>query len=80
MGAGLGTIIPQVFSAAGRTLGVDAAAALATVTTLGYFGFLLGPPLIGFAADFFGLRLALGLVVVGCGVALALAPLVRSRQ
>jgi hypothetical protein len=33
------------------------------VTTVGYAGFLFGPPVIGFLADFFTLRMALLLVL-----------------
>jgi hypothetical protein len=34
------------------------------VTTLGYTGFLAGPPLIGFVAELIGLAGALGLMVL----------------
>jgi MFS family permease len=64
VGAGFATVVPIIFSAAGRTPGEDPGAALATTTTLGYTGFLIGPPFIGFAAELIGLRGALGLIVV----------------
>jgi len=38
------------------------------VATLGYAGLLLGPPVVGVAADVLGLRGALGLLVVAAGV------------
>ena len=66
VGFGLSSIVPLVFSAAERTPGVAPSVALATVTTTGYFGLLLGPLLIGFAANSFTLRGALGIVVVSC--------------
>ena len=34
---------------------------MASVTTMGYFGFLAGPPFIGFTAELLGLRCALGI-------------------
>jgi len=77
VGAGFATIVPQVFSAAGRTPGMDPGPALATTTTVGYSGFLIGPPLIGFAAEAIGLRGALGLIVATSVVAIILAPNVR---
>jgi hypothetical protein len=40
--------------------------AVAAVTTTGYLGFLVGPPLIGFAAELTSLPVALGLVCAGC--------------
>jgi HAD superfamily hydrolase (TIGR01509 family) len=64
MGAGLGVVVPVLFRAAGSTPGVSASAGIAAVSTLGWLGFLSGPPAIGFAAGAVGLRTALGLVVV----------------
>lgn len=78
VGAGFATIVPQVFSAAGRTPGMDPGPALATATTVGYSGFLIGPPLIGFAAQAIGLRGALAIIVATSLVAIILAPNVRS--
>jgi predicted MFS family arabinose efflux permease len=64
VGAGYSTVVPLVFGAAGRTPGVKTGVALASVTTMGYFGFLIGPPVIGFAAELMGLRGALALLIV----------------
>lgn len=80
VGAGFATIVPQVFSAAGRTPGMDAGPALATTSTLGYSGFLIGPPLIGFAAQAIGLRSALVIIVAMSLVAIMLAPHVRRAE
>ncbi len=62
-GLGLANIIPIVFSAAGRTTPSAPGVGVATVATLGYAGFLLGPPVIGFVAGHSGLRVGLGLLV-----------------
>lgn len=67
-GFGLGNAVPVLFGAAGRLPGVAPGTAIAAVATTGYTGFLAGPPLIGFAAEVTSLRLALGLVVLACGV------------
>ena len=80
VGVGLSTLVPIVFSAAGRTPGIASSQALAAVTTTGYCGFLCGPPLIGFAADFLNLRIALGIVVVMCAMSAVLAPTVARGQ
>ena len=54
--------------------------AIAAVTTIGYGGFLVGPPLIGLLAEQVGLgRALLVLLVLAAGIA-ALAPAVRSRR
>lgn len=63
-GAGFAIVVPIVFGAAAKTRGVEPGRALAAVTSMGYCGFLIGPPLIGFVADFTTLRLALGLLIV----------------
>lgn len=62
-GLGFSVIVPLVFGAAGRQ-GASAGTGLAAVTTLGYLGFLVGPPSIGLTADYTGLRLALFTVVL----------------
>ncbi len=80
VGAGFATVVPMAFSAAGRTPGMAAGMALASVTTLGYLGFLIGPPIIGFAAEIIGLRNALMILVGTSALVLALAPSVRERR
>lgn len=80
MGIGLAPIIPLIFSAAGRTPGMEAGPALAVTTTIGYSGFLLGPPLIGFVAQAYGLRPALGIIVVMCLAVALLAPFADPRD
>lgn len=80
VGAGLSATVPIVFSACGNLQGVTPGVALATVSTLGYFGFLLGPPLIGLVADYAGLRLALSTLVITCLTAVALASVVSQRR
>ena len=64
MGAGLGVIVPVLFRAAGSTAGVSAGVGVAAVSTIGWLGFLAGPPAIGFVAGAFGLRSALAIVVL----------------
>jgi MFS family permease len=70
-------VVPLAFTAAGRTPGVTSSVALGTATTIGYFGLLLGPPLIGFAAELVGLRGALAVIMVTSGLLVALARSVR---
>jgi HAD superfamily hydrolase (TIGR01509 family) len=80
MGAGLGVVVPLLFRAAGSTPGVSASVGVAAVSTLGWLGFLAGPPIIGFAAGLVGLRTALGLVVLATVVLALLAPSVAPRK
>ena len=73
MGAGLGVVVPLLFRAAGSTPGVAAGVGIAAVSTIGWLGFLAGPPTIGLAADRVGLQTALGLVVVAIAIVALLA-------
>ena len=66
LGFGLANIVPIMFGEASRIPGVSAGTGIAGVATLGYCGFLLGPPTIGFLAELIGLQGALGLIVVFC--------------
>lgn len=70
VGLGVASVVPLVYSVAGRSETMSAGLALTAVSTVGYTGFLLGPPLIGFLAEAFSLRQALLVVVVlGLGIA-----------
>ncbi len=79
-GAGLSVIIPIVFGGGGRVPSVAPGAGIATVTGLGYLGFIAGPPAIGFLSQLFTLRYALGLVVACCLAAAVLSEAMRSLQ
>ena len=49
-------------------LGQDPGPGIAQVATIGYGGFLLGPPVIGFVAEHLGLRAALGIALAGAAL------------
>lgn len=76
MGAGLSVMFPLALRAAGMQ-GDGGGAALAAVSTVGYVGFLAGPPVIGSLADASSLRAALSLVAALCLVAAVAARRVR---
>lgn len=63
MGAGLAMVVPMLYNAAARLPGLDRAAAIATVSVIGYTGFLLGPPVIGRLAEQANLSWALAVLV-----------------
>ena len=64
VGFGYASVVPIVYSAAGKSKTMSPGVALAAVSTLGYLGFLFGPPIIGFLAQGFSLRISFGLVVL----------------
>lgn len=79
VGIGLSNVAPVAYSAAART-GTSVASGIATVATVGFVGFLSGPPLIGGIASVAGLRVAIGcLVLAGGAVALLGVSTVPSR-
>ena len=80
MGAGYACIVPAVFSAAGRSKVMQPGIALAAVTTLGYLGLLLGPPVIGFLSEAFTLRGGLSLIVLLSVIIAALSPAVSDPE
>jgi MFS family permease len=80
VGAGFSVIFPLALSAAGRASKHVSGTAIATVATCGYVGFLVGPAVIGFAADVLSLRLALGTVVLLSLCAAAFAHVVGGKQ
>lgn len=64
VGIGLSAIVPIAYSIAGHTKDLPPGVGLAMVTTVGYSGFLFGPPIIGFIAQWQNLRVALGFVAI----------------
>jgi MFS family permease len=70
VGAGTSAVVPLVFSQAGKVGGMSPSAAIAAASTIGFIGFLLGPPLIGWIAAASSLRWSfLVIAVLGLGIA-----------
>ncbi|MFN8620128.1 MAG: MFS transporter [Chloroflexota bacterium] len=67
LGVGIALVVPAAFTAGGRLDGVHPGAAVAVISSVGFVGFVMGPPLIGHLAD-----------AVGLGVALALLPILTA--
>ena len=63
IGAGLSVTVPIVFSLSGRIRGLSASAALSMVTTISYLGLFIGPAVIGFLSEGFGLRAGYGFIL-----------------
>ncbi len=68
VGAGLANAVPVLYRAAARTPGVEPVAGIATTSTVGYLGFLAGPPLIGLIASRATLGVALASVALAIGL------------
>ena len=58
VGIGVAAIIPMTFSLAGTSKKYSAGMAISIIATYGIIGMLLGPPLIGYLAHLFSLRVS----------------------
>lgn len=64
IGLGAANIVPILFSAAGRQTAMPPGLAIASITTIGYAGILMGPALLGFIAHATSLSMAFWLLAV----------------
>jgi MFS family permease len=63
-GFGVSCCVPMVFSMAGKVKHMSGGPAIAGVSTIGYFGFLIVPPTVGFIAEEFNLRWSFALIAL----------------
>jgi fucose permease len=64
VGIGMANVVPILYVAGSRVRGVSPATGIALVSSMGYFGMVAGPPVVGGVAHFASLTWGLGLVVV----------------
>jgi MFS family permease len=64
VGLGVSSIVPMVYSAAGKSKTMAPGVALAAVSTIGFSGFLIAPPIIGFIAGLATLRASF--ILIAC--------------
>lgn len=62
VGAGVSSLVPLVFSESGRVSPENPSGAVAIISTIGFLGFLIGPPMIGWVAAASSLRVSFLLV------------------
>ncbi len=81
MGIGASVIAPTAFSLVGQLAKPAARArAVARATLWGYFGYFFGPPLLGFIAGSFGLRMAFVFAAAMLLFVLALLPYLKRQR
>jgi MFS family permease len=74
VGLGVSSIVPSVYSAAGRHTKVPPGIALATVASVSFLGFLIGPPMIGYISQAAGLRCSFAVIgIFGLGITLMIS-------
>ena len=64
VGLGVSSIVPLIYSLAGKSGTMPPGLALAAVSSVSFLGFLIGPPLIGFISEAAGLRLSFAIIAV----------------
>lgn len=76
VGLGVSSIVPTVYSTAGKNGKVAPGIALATVSSVSFLGFLMGPPLIGYISAAAGLRYSFAVIgIFGLFIALFVSKL-----
>ncbi|MCJ8209333.1 MFS transporter [Mucilaginibacter sp. RS28] len=64
VGIGVSSVVPMVYSAAGKSKTMSPGSAIAAVSTISFVGFLIGPPVIGFLAGAFTLRASFTFIAI----------------
>jgi MFS family permease len=62
VGLGVSTIVPTLYSMAGKNTTVSPGEALTIVSSISFLGFLMGPPVIGYIAELLGLRFSFAFI------------------
>jgi MFS family permease len=63
-GLGISSMVPLVAGAASKTKKMAPASGIASVLTIGFIGYLIGPPLIGYISEHFNLKVAFMLLIL----------------
>jgi MFS family permease len=64
VGFGVSSVVPIAYGLAGRSTTMSPGMALSAVSTIGFLGFLIGPPMIGFIAQASSLRFSFALIAL----------------
>ncbi|ASU32965.1 MFS transporter [Mucilaginibacter xinganensis] len=64
VGLGVSCVVPMIFSLAGKSTTMSSSAALASISTIGYIGFLLVPPFVGYIAHASSIRWSFGIIAM----------------
>lgn len=79
VGIGVSSVVPLVIALAGKSKTLPPGVAIAAVSTVGFLGFLMGPPVIGFIAEAMSLRWSFTLIaILGFGTTLLASKIKQS--
>jgi len=71
VGLGVSSIVPTLYSIAGKHPTIPTGEALTAVSSVSFLGFLMGPPVIGYISELFGLRFSFAFIGI-FGIMIAL--------
>jgi fucose permease len=71
-GFGVSCVVPMIFQIAGKSTTMSSGSALASISSIGYIGFLLVPPFVGFVAQAVNLRLSFAVMALLGGMIVVL--------
>ncbi len=80
VGIGTSSVVPLCYSLAGRSKIMHPGLAVATVSSVGFLGFLIGPPIIGFVAQAASLRWSFTLIALLGLIITVLSARIKSAQ
>jgi MFS family permease len=63
-GLGVSCVVPMIFSLADKSKSMSSSSALASISTIGYIGFLLVPPFVGYIAHASSIRWSFGIIAM----------------
>ena len=69
IGFGVSSIVPLLYSTAGKASKAPSGIAIATVSSIAFLGFVMGPPFIGYIAELAGLQYSfMTIAFLGLGI------------
>ncbi len=80
VGFGVSCVVPLVFSMAGKSKTMSSGQALASISTIGYLGFLMVPPLVGFVAQAANLRWSFAIIALLGGMIILMGSAIKEDE
>jgi MFS family permease len=80
VGFGVSCIVPMIFAMAGKSTSMSSSTALASISTVGYMGFVLVPPMVGFIAQNANLRWSFAVISVFGAMIVYLVSRINDKQ
>jgi MFS family permease len=77
---GVSSVVPMVYSAAGKSKSLSPGTALTAVSSMGFMGLLIGPPIIGFIAEATSLKVSFLAISIMSVAVIVFASLMSAPQ